>query len=258
MTSTMTALPRADHRIAGIAGLAGVVLLGGFISLMSTPDVTADNATSAINTWLHGPSATAHLHVALALGALSYVFLLVFAGAVHRIARTWDPAGSWSSVALAGFALFLAGAIASDAFELAIPLSLDSTHGLTPDASLVAVFDRGWLIALTEGQVAFAVAIGAVTVAAIRARQRGEHAPLALIVLGIVAVAAVIPMLAGYTVPVFIASNLLRLLWIIATSIWMIRRPGEQPQSADATSDGDARSSRSGPDGLHHTTEQKI
>ena len=135
-------------------------MLGGFISLMTTPDVTTRNASTTINRWLRDPGTTADVHCALALGALSYVFLLVFAGGVHRIARRWDD-GPWASVAIIAFALFFAGAIASDAFELAIPLSLDSTHGLAPEASLVAVFDRGWLIALTEGQLALAVAIGA-------------------------------------------------------------------------------------------------
>lgn len=238
MTSTLPALPRTDRIIAGVAGLAGVVLLSVFISLMTTPDVTGRNASAAINTWLHGSHATANLHVALAVSALSYFFLLIFAGTVHRIARIWDPHGPSASIALAGFALFFAGAIASDAFELAIPLTLHTTHGLTPDTSLVAVFDRGWLIALTEGQVALAATIGAVTLAAHRARRRGEAVPLALIILGLIGVVAVIPMLLGYAVPVFIVSNLLRLLWIIATAIWMIARaPHDAPSTSHSEQD---------------------
>ena len=53
--------------------------------------------------------------------------------------------------------LFLAGALASDAFDWPVPLTLASAPGLAPDPALVAVLDRGWLIALMEAQLALAL-----------------------------------------------------------------------------------------------------
>lgn len=211
--------------LPGIAGITAIVLLGAFVPLSSSPDVTTTHAAPAIIAWLQHPPSTMHVHLALALSALTYPLLIIFAAGVHKLVREWDSESLWPTVTLIGFALFFGGALASDAFEWAVPLALDTTHGLTPSAPLVAVLDRGWLIALTEAQVALSIVIIAFTVSAMRARRRGARVPRVVIAFGVIAAAAAIPLVVDFTaLPVFLVSNQLRLVWIVSMAIWLLLR----------------------------------
>lgn len=229
MTTTSTPIVRSISRFdglaAGIAGLAGVLVLGATIAFSTTPDVTTPGAGRAIAHWLTAPGTGGTALPALAASATSYIFLLVFLGAVRRLVEGWNPGGIWSSITGISSGLFLAGALVSDAFAWSVPLVRFTAPSLNVPASLVGVLDRGWLISLVEAQVALGTAIAAATVALITARRGGERAPILLIVLGILGSVAVIPLLLLPTSQVvFLVSNQSRLLWIVVVSVWLLIR----------------------------------
>ncbi|WP_204017264.1 hypothetical protein [Sphaerimonospora thailandensis] len=224
---TSTDLGRGARLTTGIAGLVGVVVLGYFITFATLPDVTASDAPGAITAWLADPATASTALTALAVGALSYVLLLVFLGGIRRLVGMWDPDGIWPSVTGLALVLFLAGALVSDAFAWAVPLTRRTAPAMTVPPELVALLDRGWLVALVEAQLALGVAIGAATMAGLAARRRGVQVPRIVLGLGAVAAFAVVPLiLMPDTSAVFLATNQLRLLWIVAVSIWLVARPG--------------------------------
>lgn len=83
------------------------------------------------------------------------------------------------------------------------------------------------MVTLTEAQVGFAVLIGAAALAGLSARRRGSaQAPSAVLIWwGLAGVLALVPMLAmAGNLAVLIPSNLVRLSWILAVSIWQVTR----------------------------------
>lgn len=236
MTTDLTtpSVTRGGRLTTGIAGLGAVAILGVFIAFSSTPDVTTPDAAARIDEWLAASGTASAALPALAIGVPSYVLFLIFFGGIRRVVETWSPAGIWASVTGLAAGLFLAGAVVSDALYWAVPLTRLTAPELSIPPGLVAVLDRGWLIALTEAQVALSVAIAAATVAGITARRASTRVPLLLIVLGIIAAAAVVPLILFPTVQiVFLASNQVRLLWIVAVSIWLLvpqRHPSGAPR----------------------------
>lgn len=238
MTTDVTPqLTRNGRLTTGIAGFVAVAVLGVFIAFTSTPDVTTIDAVARIDAWLATSGTAANALPALSIGAPSYLLFLVFFGGIRRLVIAWDPAGLSASVTGLAAGLFLAGAVVSDALSWAVPLTRLTAPDLRIPAELVAVLDRGWLIALIEAQIALGVAIAGATVAGIIARRAGRRVPLLLIVLGIIAAAAVIPLILFPTVQiVFLASNQVRLLWIITISIWLILPIGHASRDTTALS----------------------
>ena len=211
----------------GICGVAAVVLLGAVSALSPSPDVTGPDAGTRIAQWLAATESHPTVVPTLGIGAVSYALFVVFFAGVHRLVECWDPRGLWRTVTALGSGLFLAGAVVSDALLWSVPLARRTAPDLDVTVGLVAVLDRGWLIALTEAQVALTVVVGATTLAGVAARRAGHAVPRLVLLTGAVGVAGAVPLvLLPHHPVVFLVSNQLRLLWIVVLSCWLLaRRP---------------------------------
>jgi hypothetical protein len=209
-------------RVTAAAGIAALILLAVFIQISANPDAT-DRV--AFQNWLADGLGSSHAVAALAVGALSYVPFIAFFAGLRRLVWRWDPSGLTAGVVGIGAAMFLAGNIAADAGTMAIPLARHAAAWFAPGASEAVLFDRLWLVTLTESQTALATVVGAAAAAGWLARRRGDVAapPRFLIWWGLLALPAMIPvLLMPGTAAVFIPSNMFRLLWIAALSAWLL------------------------------------
>lgn len=236
MNAPATAWP-SGVRGTGWAGLAAIATLAVYIVVLAPKaDSAVEGGPAATSRWLDDPATAAGALPALAVGALSYALVLLFLGGATRLVAWWDPEGPWAQVVGISAGLFVAGAMASDVVLLAVPLARHVVPQTPIDPGLVAVLDQAWLIALVEAQVALGTALGAAAVAGALARRRGANVPRLLLWLGAAGALATIPLVLWPTeAPVLLATNQLRLAWIVALSVWLVTRPvGARPGVAMA------------------------
>jgi hypothetical protein len=231
MTSTiLTAPTEMDRRtrvIVGIAGLIAIALTVVTISQSTTPDVTVPGAAKAVAAWLGDSSTGLGARIGLSASAISYLPMIVFLGGLCRVVAEWARSPLWKAVAVVAAALFLAGAVGSDAMAISVPLVAGSNTDVHISADIVAFSDRAWLISLVEAHVALATLALVMTIAGWAARRQGAKVPIVVLLLGALGAVAVIPLvLFPTTFAVVLVSNQLRLLWLIVTAVWLLVRRG--------------------------------
>ncbi len=216
---------RSGRMFAGIAGLVALALTAVTITLSTIPAVTGTGAAALIDAWLNDTSAVTGVQWALTASALSYAAMIVFVAGLWRVVAEWAPGTLWSSVSGIAGALFLAGAVTSDALEWATPLVRLTAPDVPLSAGLVAATDRGWLIALVEAHVALGVLAMSMAIAGWQARTRETSVPWIIIVAAGIATLSVIPLVIfSTTQTIVIATNQVRLLWLVIAAIWLIFR----------------------------------
>lgn len=212
----------------GVAGILAIVVLFAWIATGgSSPDVTSTTAAAKLTGWLAARSAGHGAVGHLALGALSYVPLIVFLAGLRRYVERLEPTGLAAAVVGVGGAMFLAGAVVSDGASMALGLSQSMAPAFGGSPDMAIVLDRMWLIALTEANVALGVLIGAAGIASLMARRTGYRSALPgwLSWWAVAAAGAVVPLALGATnFALFVATNQIRLLWILAASVVLLKQ----------------------------------
>lgn len=230
-------MDRRTRIIAGAAGIVAILLLTVTIAQSTIPDVTVPGAAKTIGAWLRDPATGSRAGLALGASALSYLPMIVFLGGLCRVVAEWSRSPLWRSVAVVAVALFLAGAVTGDAMQISIPLLAGSGTDVRVAVDIVAVADRAWLIAYVEAHVALGTLALVTTLVGWTARRDGVRVPMVILILGALGAAAVIPLvLFPTTFVVFLVSNQLRLLWLIAVSVWLILRRGNLMTGKPSTS----------------------
>lgn len=235
---------RAVERVGGIAGLATLVVLFAYVAAWSAhraPDVTSNDAAGAIVDWLHARTGGSGVPMLLVLSALSYVPFIVFLATLRRFVAFLDASGNAASVISLASAAFLAGELVGDASH-AIRMALADAPTFRGSTDLVIMFDRVWLVATTEAHVALGLAIATVGIASHRARARENRdaLPPLLTWWGIFGLVVVVPVAATGSVDALIATNLVRLSWILAISVVLLKR-SEARRRAGETQIGASR-----------------
>lgn len=223
--------PHRADRATGIAGVLAMVAFAAFLAVSSSGGISDIKDRSAIQTWLTHRDGAGHAVLTLTVSSLSYLPLIVFLGGLRTLVRRWDPSGVCAAAVGIASALFLAGALASDLANLAVPLAQHTVPGFTATVDQAILCDRMWLVALTEAQAALAAVIGTAAAAGYLARRNNRDGapPRFLIWWGALAAAALLPLLLTTgNLTVFIASNQTRLLWILAVAIWLLLRVRRQ------------------------------
>jgi hypothetical protein len=203
-------------RWAPISGIGFVALTVGVISLEG--EEPAENASSAdiVNTWLDR-SDTALLSVFLATGAV--VCLLAFGATLRGALRSRESGeASSSAVAFAGSIVAAVGLLVSAAVAFAASESAEQGHA-DPTVALNALAQEAW-IPITGGLAAMFLATG---IGAIRSG--GVPVPLAWSALALGA---------AFVTPAGLVAFFLTPLWIIATSVVLVRA-GDQRGPFSAT-----------------------
>jgi hypothetical protein len=145
---------------------------------------------------------------------------LLFFGGLWSFTRQLAPRTVLPAVVALSGAAFVAGGMASDAFSLGQVIALHAGNGVQPDANLAVIADVASTVLLIEVNVCLGTAIAAICVAGLRTR----GLPIPLCWFGFAAAAAsAVPGFAPTTEALFIVSNLLRLAFVAALSVLLLR-----------------------------------
>jgi Domain of unknown function (DUF4386) len=211
-------------RIADAGGILFVILVGvGYIGLVAPHIPQSLASPSAVQTYLIAHPPTVSFWVGAWMEGVGLVALLLLATRLASRLRTVDPAG-WLPSAVVGLA------VASCTVKLAsFAPSLAALHVDRYDARTVtalldmndAAFNVSWAL---DG--AFALLLGAGALAA-------RALPRWLAVLGALAGAGV--MMGIAVPPVFDGAQPVFLIWLLATSGWLLARGSRRPAIAVPT-----------------------
>lgn len=219
-------------RTAGVAGLAmviGIIVLG---PVFGGPDAFSSSAVTDYAKDLGGSSFLRTAPSRFGCYALLTAFELVFFGGLWSFVHRLSPRTLLAPAVALSAAAFVAGGMASDALSLGQLIALRAGNGVRPDANLAVIADISSTVLLVEVNVCLAVAITAACIAGIRTR--GLPAPLCWFGF-VAAAAAAVPGFTPTTEAVFIVSNLLRLAFVAALSVVLIRRSATAADSADSS-----------------------
>jgi hypothetical protein len=221
-------LPDRSLRLVGAAGVAAVI---GFAAYVAVGGIAGgvDPLTASRQALAHSlaqRSGSGLALVVLAVSALSYVPMVVFLAGMQQAAARLDDSGLARSIVGVASGLFLAGAIASDGFNLAVSVAQHAVPSFQPAPSLATAMSAGWLVCLVEAQVALGIVSATVGIAVLARRRKASTVPPSWIGWwGVFGAVALIPLLCAPNVlPVFVASNLVRLSWILAVGVFLLRR----------------------------------
>lgn len=214
---------RACLTFTGITGLLSIVGLAAFLA--ANTQTGADPLSASRSALTHSLAARNGADVAsivLAVSALSYIPLILFFGGLRRLLEQWQPSGLAASIVGIAAPLFLAGAVASDGFGLAVAVAQHSVSSFTADATAARVLAAGWRVSLVEAQVALATLCATAGAVFLRAPASAAmmRMPRWVGIWGLVSAAAVIPLVADPgAMPVFVGSNIVRFGWILVMSV---------------------------------------
>jgi hypothetical protein len=216
-TNVTTATDRRLVAAAGIVMVLGIIVLG---PVMGGPDAFAGDAVRHYNDMLAGSPFLRAAPIRFGGYALLTAVELVFVAGLWSFVRQLAPRGIASPLVALSGAAFVAGGIASDAFTFGQMISMHAGNGAQPDGSLAAVADVSATLALIEVNVCLGVTVAVVSVVGLRTRAL----PTWMCWYGCLAAAAsTVPGFAPTTEAVFIASNLLRLAFILAVCVQLLR-----------------------------------
>jgi hypothetical protein len=212
------------------AAVAGLVFTALVLASFFMPDVpTSDSPAEDIGARLAEDS-TAH-RLSLLLGLLSDVAFLVFlAGLWSRLRRAEGPAGMFAALVLTAGGAFVALMLISGGLHLA--LVQYASGGQHDPAVLPALADLNQWVGATILAPSVAMFLGA-TMAILTTRALPPWLgwlAAATAVLQLIALAGVFQAtIEGVVAIAAFAGFLLFLVWVLATSIVLLLRPGRQP-----------------------------
>jgi hypothetical protein len=220
----------ADSRLllrwTGIAGVSAIVMLAAFLAVSTHLGSDPLSASGqSLNRSLSAQRGAGLATTVLLVSALSYIPLIGFFAGLRRVLELLDLTGMAAAVVGIAAPLFLAGAVASDGFNLALAVAQHAV-GAHPSAASVQLFAAGWRVCLVEAQTALACVCVAGAVGVLRASRADAiiAVPRWVGYWGLVAAVAVLPLIAAPgTTPVFVASNLARFGWVLTFSVVLLR-----------------------------------
>jgi len=212
--------PMSD-RLSRLAPLTGVifavVLVAGIFTGGETPDANASPAKVITYYTTH----RSEVETSAILFALSFLFLVLFAGSLRSYLRRTSAAEGLSALVLAGGVLMATGALLGTGVEYGLAHQLQ--HLGPETAQALNFLDQELFLPVIGGAFVFAIASG---LAILRGAQLPKWLGWVAIVLGI---AAIIP-------PASFPALLGFVIWSVIVSILIYVRTGSADPTADSTS----------------------
>lgn len=220
----------------GLGMVAAIVINGPLsVAVGRMPNYWTDDAGERIAAFLADPAKVGQSVAFFALSNLIFVFAIGFFAGLRHLADRVDETGWTKGVVTIGAALFLAGGLLSETLSTGIAVVLRSTPAYELDINSVLLLQGLWSTALAQGQVALGVVVAVLSAGGLRRRV----VPGWLGWLGLVAgVAAILRPAVVTEIPVFIATFQPMFLWLVATSVVLVRSGSRSATAQPPTKSG--------------------
>ncbi len=218
-------------------GMVAAIVINGPVSMAvgRMPNYRTDDAGDRIGEFLADSAKIDQSVAFFALSNLIFVFAIGFFAGLRHLAERVDETGWTKGVVTIGAALFLAGGLVSETLSTGIAVVLRSTPAYELDVNSTLLLQGLWSTALAQGQVALGVVVAVLSAGALRRRVL----PASLGWLGLVAgVAAILRPAVVTEVPVFIATFQPMFLWLVATSVVLMRSGGRSASAHTTAASG--------------------
>jgi hypothetical protein len=212
-------------RVTGLSGLlmvAAIIINGPLAGAVeSYPSFWTSSAGADLGRFLQDPDRVGRSLVFFALSNLIFIFAIPFFAGLGVLVKDADPSGFLRGIAAIAVPLFLAGGLASEVFSHGMPAVVGAIPGYQFDLNSVLMVQGLQYVALVQGQVALGVAVVALSFAG----WVGGLLPKSVWWLG--AAAGLIDLVRPFAItspPILIAAFLPTFLWIVVTSVVLMRR----------------------------------
>jgi len=206
-----------NSRWAPLSGIAAVVLTAVGVSLMATTAAGGRSDEEIVSSWNDSGDRT-KVWIGTALFALAIVSFVWYASGLRERLRQADGE-RLAALAFGAALVFAALALMTDVFVLSIAAAIDFGDNFVLDPNTARLVDTFTYLPINAGAMVLSLTVGASSVAA----RRSGAFPKWVSIPGYVLAPALLLAVPLWSMPLAVFG-----IWVLATSVVMLRRAAEQ------------------------------